>query len=129
MWQLHTCQATLGTLKPAVRPFMQGQSGSFMAVASKAVFWNLSQVQVSKYAARLLEGYTPKHNMFDLLWHVLGKVLKLADPELLALIHQKVVKIEVDDNQEILLHVDEAMEVLDEQDQKLLKNKGSYVGW
>ena len=92
-----------------------------MAVASKAVFWNLSQVQVAKYAARLLEGYTPKHNMFDLLWHVLGKVLKLAYPELLALIHQRVVKIEVDDNQEILLHVDEAMEVLDEQDQKLLK--------
>ena len=130
LWQLHTCQATLGTLKPAVRPFMQGQSGSFMAVASKAVFWNLSQVQVAKYAARLLEGYTPKHNMFDLLWHVLGKVLKLADPELLALIHQRVVKIEFDDNQEILLHVDEAMEVLDEQDQKLLtKGKGCYVGW
>jgi len=39
--------------------------------------------------------------MFDLLWHVLGTELKFADQELLALIHQRVVKIEFDDNPEI----------------------------
>ena len=111
---------------PAIRPFVDGPQGTFLEVACRQCWWNLGFSIIEQYATKLMADYAPgPKTLFDLLWQTVQKVLKLSDDDTLSIVHRRVAKQEPREASTALLQVDEALEVLEETDVRLVKDERS----
>ena len=126
MWQVHQTHA-FASLNPAVRPVRDGDEGTFMEIACRQVWWQMSFLQISKLAKHMMKNYEACGNLFETLWQVVQKTLRTSDEQTLELVHKRVARQVVPDASSALLDVDEALEVLESQDQLLIKQEQGTV--
>jgi hypothetical protein len=106
-------------LKPGIRAFVSSIK-PFVEVAAEAAWWKLSRTLVASYAMRFHLVVEPAASLFDLLWAFLKQKTTASDDEALRIIYTRLTKEQVSSVAETLLQMDEALEVLDAQDVKLV---------
>ena len=118
LWQIANVkdQSTV----PSVRPFVSGEVGSFMEVACENAWFDMNHSQVSKFAAHLQKDFQPCHTFFQLLWEVVKRELKCSDEKCLRILQARVINTMPTDTSEALLQLDEAMEVIEDHDVKMI---------
>ena len=105
-WQLHNVKHDIGTC-PAIRPFV-AETWSFMAVACRQAWWNMSHHQITSFAFLYQADFKACSSCFQLLWDVIQRELKITDGEVLVIVQQRVVKGFQKEAAETLLQCDEA---------------------
>lgn len=122
-------EETSDGLPPAVRPFLTGGIGSVAEVACRSAFWKFSRTTVAQFLSQLKIPFDTGSALFDLLLVGCERVLKLSPEESLKIVHRRVAANEAEniDASTTLLFVDEALEVLEQQEAKLIAQEKSCV--
>ena len=103
-------------MQPGVRAFVDSP-GPLLEVATKAAWWDMSRTDICEYAKEFAVELAPGANMCDILWAFCMK-LGFSDEQSLTIVHKRVATDQQqDDVTATLLELDEAVEVLDRQDE------------
>ena len=106
----------------AVRAFRKGPWRAVHETAAYAAFWTLPMSFLVSYAEHFAIVLPPGAKLFDVLWALIKKILKLGDQATLDIIHKRLVDYDLSTLfAEHILCCDEAQDVLEEADFKVLE--------
>merc|ERR1719198_1135806 len=95
-----------------------GGRADLLEVAAKGAFWQLSRTACAALCAHLHFDHEDGDSRFDVLWKLIQGATGLGDEAVLEIISQRAVRSQGCTNVEELLRVDDAVEVMDKEDQK-----------
>ena len=121
-WQRTTLDIEVtNKMVPAIRAFQDGPRHEFFQFMCVICFGKLSRTVVEMICKVAGEKFNSNQSFFQLLFEIIKRGLKLNDSGTLDILAQRFVATEtVDDYSEHVLNIEEAVEVLEDQDIKVL---------
>jgi len=130
LWQvLHIgAQANAARMRPGIRAFLRGKKLSWMELACLKAFYKMSYGEIKQFAQEFGVPFEPGCTLFELLWACIKAFHDLSDQDILRIIYTYRVCGEKEiDATCAILDVEEACEVLEHQDEKLIKDQQEVV--
>jgi hypothetical protein len=113
---------------PAIRAFQDGPRHEFFQFMCVICFGKLSRTVVEMICKVAKEKFNANASFFQLLFEIIKRALKLDDATTLDILAQRfVAPAEEDDYAEHVLNIEEAVEVLEEQDIKVLNAERKQI--
>ena len=122
LWQSINMPVAHRPKHPRLLPVIQEGPGPALVVVAREAFFSMTKTQVLDFAKLLPLATQPGDKLCDVLFAVVKKLCKCSDAEALALISKRLAVNDVSASfAEALLEIDEAAQVMDKADVKLLK--------
>ena len=96
-------------------------------MACENAWFDMIHSQVNPFAAHLQKDFQPCHTFVQLLWKVVNRELKCSDEKCFQSLQARVIKTMPTDTSEALLQLDEAMEVIEDHDVKMIKAQQELI--